>query len=154
MANQSCSIANPQQDRVGGVAFAFHGRDGDVQQRASGLIAPHDGVARGRPGEDETRVKSLAAQGVIARTIGAAQDNGDLWHSRFGIGVEQFRAMADDAAELLACPGQKAWNVFKRDQRDVTRVRTSAVHTRAGQGAQRKASESKQRGAGVFCRLC
>ena len=38
------------------------------------------------------------------------------------IGVQQFRAVADDAAELLFGAGEEAGHVFKSDDRDVEGV--------------------------------
>ena len=43
-------------------------------------------------------------------------------HRRLAVGVEQLRAVADDAAVLLADAGQEAGHVDERDQRDVEAV--------------------------------
>ena len=69
----------------------------DVEQRAGGLVAAHDGVLRRRPGEDEPRVERLAAQGVVARPERAAGDERDLRHDAVGDRVHQLRPGLDDA---------------------------------------------------------
>src|ERR1035441_4321533 len=49
-------------------------------------------------------------------------DDGDLGHGRFGEGVEQLRAVHDDATVLLLRAGEEAGDVFERDQRNVEAV--------------------------------
>src|SRR5680860_14540 len=54
------------------------------------LSGAHDGCAAVGPGEDESRVKSAAAHGVVTCTIGTADHDCDFWYPTVGNGLNHF----------------------------------------------------------------
>lgn len=54
--------------------------------------------------------------------MGLAHDHLNSRHRGFAIGVEQFRALPDDADPFLFGGGQKVWHADQRDQRDAVGV--------------------------------
>ena len=98
--------------------FAFELLDFDFDERARGGFAAHHGVARRRPGENESRVVGLAAHGVVAGAEAAAADHGDFRHDAIGHGVDHFRARANDAAPLGFLADHEAVHVVQENQRD------------------------------------
>ena len=83
---------------------------------------PHHGDLGGRPRDVEVRADVLRAHDVVGAAVGLARDDGELGHGRLAVGIEELRAVADDAAALLRRPGQEAGHVDERDERDVERV--------------------------------
>ena len=79
-------------------------------------LRPHDGDFGGGPREVDVRPDVLRSHHAIRAAIGFARDHGDFRNGGFGIGVEQLRAVADDAAELLLGAGQKAGDVFEASE--------------------------------------
>ena len=92
------------------------------------LVAAHDGVLRGRPGEDEARVERLAAQGVVAGAERAADDQRDLRHDAVGDRVDQLRPGLDDAGLLGVAADHEAVDVLEEEDRH---ARLVAVHDEA-----------------------
>ena len=64
------------------------------------LRAHHRDLGR-RPGVVDVAAQVLGAHDVVGAAIGLAGDHGDLRHGRLGEGVEQLRAVLDDAAIFL-----------------------------------------------------
>ena len=59
------------------------------------------------------------AHHVVSATIGFARDHGELRDRRLAIGVQELRAVLDDAAVLLRDTRKKSRDVFESDERDV-----------------------------------
>ena len=66
-----------------------------------GALGTHDGDLRRREGEVDVGADVLAGHDAVRAAVGLAGDDGDLRNRRLGEGVEQLRAVLDDAAELL-----------------------------------------------------
>src|SRR5205814_7676582 len=73
----------------------------DLAQHHGGLLAAHHGDARVRPHPQEARRVGAAGHAVIAGAIGAADHDGELWHSGGCHRRHQLRAVARDAAGLV-----------------------------------------------------
>src|ERR1700674_657498 len=87
-----------------------HAEDG-----VGSLCGAHDGVACVRPRQDETRVVGLAAQGVVARAEGTANDDRDLGDGGIADGVHQFRTAADDPTLLRVTTYHESSNVLEKN---------------------------------------
>ena len=61
----------------------------------------HHRDLRRRPREVHIGAQVLRAHHAVRAAIGLARDHGDLRNRRLGVGIQQFRAMPDDAAPLL-----------------------------------------------------
>ena len=71
------------------------------------------------PGKVDIAAQVLGRHHVISAAVGLAGDDGDLGHGALGVGIEQFGAMLDDAAVLLAGARHEAGHVDKGHYRDV-----------------------------------
>src|SRR5690606_23313007 len=87
----------------------------DVEDGLGGLLAAHDAVARAGQREDEARRVRLAAHGVMARPVRAAQYDGQPGHHAVGNRVNQFGAAADDAVLLALLAHHEAVDVVQED---------------------------------------
>ncbi len=75
------------------------------------------------------RIERFAAQRVIARSITAADDDGNFRHAAVGNRVDQFRPGSDDARLLGIPPHHKAVHILQKQDRRPSLV---AVHHKAG----------------------
>ena len=62
------------------------------------------------------------AHDVVGAAVGLARDDRQLGHRGFAIGIEQFRAVLDDAAMFLRDSRQEPGHVLERHERDIERV--------------------------------
>src|SRR5206468_3585231 len=76
----------------------------------------------GGPGEVDVGAEVLGAHDAVGSAVGLAGDDGELGDRRLGEGVEQFGAVADDAAVLLLDAGHEAGDVLEGDEGDVEGV--------------------------------
>ena len=91
---------------VGGGQFA-------AVEDADGAGGAHDGDLGGGPGEVDVAAEVLGAHDVVGAAVGLAGDDGDLGDGGLGVGVQEFRAAADDAVVLLGDAGQEPGDVDK-----------------------------------------
>ena len=89
----------------GRIVFVFAENNLD---RAFGTHHGNFGVG---PRKIHVTAQVLGCHHIVGTTVGFAGDDGNFRHGAFGIGVEQFCAMLDDAAVLLAGAGHEAGNV-------------------------------------------
>src|ERR1700733_10404353 len=87
-----------------------------------GSFGSHNGDFGSWPSQVDVRAKVLRAHDAVSAAVGFASDDRDFRHGRFGIGVEEFRAVTDDPSELLRGAGEEAGDVFKRQDRNIERV--------------------------------
>ncbi|MPM37910.1 hypothetical protein SDC9_84530 [bioreactor metagenome] len=85
-------------------------------------LGAHHRDLGGGPGEDLVRTEVLGAHRQVGTAVRLADHDGHLRDGRRGVGVEQLRAVADDAAVLLGDARQEAGDVDEGDQRDVEGV--------------------------------
>lgn len=64
----------------------------------------------------------LGAHRNISSAVRLAQHDGNFRNGGLAVGMQQLRAVADDAAVFLAESGQEAGNINEGDQRDVEAV--------------------------------
>ena len=103
-------------------AFAFELFEFDFGKGAGSGVAAHDGVPRGGPSEDETRVKGFAAHGVIAGAETAAADDRNFRHYAVRHRINHFCAGADDAGPFGVFADHEAIDVVEENQRDAVLV--------------------------------
>src|SRR5204862_6322983 len=60
-----------------------------------------------------------AAHAVIARAVGAADDDGEFWHAGGGDRCHKFGAVASDAAGLVLLADHEAGDILQEQQRDL-----------------------------------
>src|SRR6478735_632308 len=101
---------------LGGLEEAF------AVDEPDGAGGAHDGDLGGGPGEVDVGAHVLGAHHVVGAAVGLAGDDGDLPDGGLTVGVEQFRAAADDAVVFLVGAGQEAGDVDEGDDGDVERV--------------------------------
>ena len=56
---------------------------------------------------------------VVCAAISLAGNDGDFWHRAFGVGIQQFGTVFDDAAELLAGTRHETRHIHKGDDRNI-----------------------------------
>ncbi len=97
-----------------------------------GAFRTHDGDLRGGPGEIGIGSNVFRSHDAISPAVGFAGDDRDFRDSGLGEGEEQFGAVLDDSAEFLLSAGEKTWNIFEGDERNVEGVaethETRALH--------------------------
>src|ERR1700677_1454073 len=74
----------------------------------NGAFGAHDGKLRPWPGEDGVGTERAGVHYDVRTAEGLAQHDGYSGDGRFGERIEQFGALADDAAALLCSPRQEA----------------------------------------------
>jgi hypothetical protein len=92
-----------QLGRVGFLLRTLQRLHLDIEERAGGLVAAHDGVPGRRPRQDEPRVERFAAQGVVPRAERPARNQRQLGDDAVRDDVHQLRPGPDDPG-LLAVP--------------------------------------------------
>ena len=100
----------------------FSGFDLFLEQDVGRAFRAQHGDLGARPGVGDVGAEILAGHNHVRAAIGFARDDGDLGHGGFGVGVEQFCAVTDDAAMFLGDAGQEAGRIDKGDQRHVEAV--------------------------------
>src|SRR5438876_9720418 len=85
-------------------------------------LGPHHRDLGRRPRQVHVTPDVLRRHDVVRASVRLAGDHGQLGHRRLAVGVEQLRAVLDDAAVLLGRPGQESRDVDERHQRDVEAV--------------------------------
>ena len=93
-----------------------------------GLRRAHHGIARVWPGENETRIVSLAAERIVARAERSADDDGDFRHGGVADRVDQLRAAADDPALFRIAADHEAGHILEENDRQPGLI---AVHDEA-----------------------
>ncbi len=83
---------------------------------ASGPITATSAVG---PGEVEVCAYRFGTHHHVCTAVRLARDHRELRHRRFTVGIQELRAMPDDAAVLLRRAGKKARHVFKGDERHI-----------------------------------
>ena len=91
-------------------------------QHLDRALGAHHGDLGGGPGIVEVRAEVLGRHHAVGAAIGLARDHGDHGHRRLAVGIEQLRAVLDDAVILLCRPGEEARHVHQRQDRDAERV--------------------------------
>ena len=76
----------------------------------------------------------LARHDDVTAAVGLARHDGDFWHRRFGISVEQLRAVANDAVILLLRARQKSRHIDKRHDGNIEAVAKSNKARRLHRG--------------------
>ena len=71
------------------------------------------------PGEDLVGMEVFAAHHNIGTAVCLTSHNADLWQSRFGVGIQNFGAMADYTAMFLVHTGQESGRVNKGHKRNI-----------------------------------
>ena len=79
----------------------------------------HDGNFAGWVDVVEVTAEMFGRHHVVGAAVRFAGDYGHFGYGRFGVGVEEFGAVSDDTAILLAGAGQEAGYVDQGDDRDV-----------------------------------
>ena len=102
--------------RVGGFVDLVLEEDVDRAFRA------HHGDFGGGPGVVEVAAHVLAVHHVVRAAVGFARNHGDLGYGGLAVGVEQLRAMPDDAVMFLADARQEARHIHKGDDGNVEAV--------------------------------
>src|SRR6476659_5592961 len=64
----------------------------------------------------------LARHDDVTAAVGFARHDGDFWYGRFGVSIEQLRAVANDAVIFLLRARQKAWHVDERHHGNIKAV--------------------------------
>src|SRR6185503_16716676 len=82
----------------------------------------HDRDLRARPRDVVVTAKMLARHDVVGPAVRLARDDRELRHGRFGVRVQELRAVADDPGVLRHGAGQKTGDVDERDERYVEGV--------------------------------
>ena len=93
---------------------------GTRQNRKDGIGSlgrAHHGIARIRPGENETRIISLAAERIVARAKRTADHDRDFRHDRIADRIDQLRAAPNDAALFRVAPDHEAGYVLEKNDR-------------------------------------
>src|SRR5690606_12171618 len=91
---------------------------GDDAQHLAGLGAAHYRGAAVGPGEDEARVQTTAAHGIVAGAVGATDDDGQLRHGAVGDGLDQLGTVLDHAVLLgLGADHETGGVVEEQDRR-------------------------------------
>src|SRR5438045_82784 len=90
--------------------------------RASRGLRAHYGDLGRRPRIVEIAANVFRGHHVVGTAIRLAGDHRQLWHGRLRKGVQQLRAVPDDAVVLLGRSRQEAGYIDERDQRDVEGV--------------------------------
>ena len=62
---------------------------------------------------------------IVGAAVGFARDERDLGHGAFGVGIQQFGAVGDDAAVFLRGAGHEAGHIHQRDDGDVEGIAKS-----------------------------
>src|SRR2546422_1793783 len=92
-----------------------------VQHLHRSLRSHHRDLRRG-PRHVVVAAHVLRVHDIVGSAVRLARDHGELGHGGLAVGVEQLRAVLDDATVLLRHAGQEPGHVFERDERDVERV--------------------------------
>lgn len=102
---------------VGGdrLAFGLCARTLHRLHHAGELVGTHDAAPARGPGEQESRFVGPAAHGVVARAVGRAQDDGDVWYGRAAHGGDHLRAHLDDTRVLGFGADHEAGDVVEED---------------------------------------
>ena len=114
----------------------------------------HDRDARRRPGQVHVAADVLAAHDVVGAAVRLARDDRHLGHGRLGVRVQQLRAVANDAAVLLAHAGQEAGHVDEGQQRHVERVARAHETRRLVRGVDVQRAGQHRRLVRRRCRRC
>ena len=97
-------------------------RDRVLEDDVDRALRAHHRDLRGRPGEVHVAADVLAAHDVVGAAVGLAGDDRHLGNRRLAVGVQQLRAVLDDAAVLLTDARQEPGDVDERDDRNVEAV--------------------------------
>ena len=108
-ALNSSSLASTSGGRV----LAAHRR-----QHRGGLLAAHHRDPRVGPHPQEPRRIRAPAHRVVARAVGAADDDGQLRHPRARHRGDHLGAVLGDAARLVVAAHHEARDVLQEQQRD------------------------------------
>ena len=135
------------------LALALEGRDVDVEHRPRRLLRAHHGVPGRRPGEEEPRVERPAAEGVMARAEGVADDQRELGHRAVAHGVDQLGPAADDPAALGVAADVEAVDVLDEQDRQprpgCSRGRTARPCRRCRRRSRRRTGTGRPPRAGT-----
>ena len=85
-------------------------------------LRPHDRNLGAGPGQHHVGPDVARVHYAVGPAIRLAHNDCELGHGRLAEGVEQFGAVANDAAMLLVNPRHEAWHILKHNQRDVKGV--------------------------------
>ena len=85
-------------------------------------LGSHDGQFCRGPRHVVVARQVLAGHGEVGASVGLPGDQSHLWDRGFGIGVEEFCSVADDATPFLHHAREEAGNVFDGQQGEVERV--------------------------------
>src|SRR5690606_2408520 len=110
------------------LSLGFHGCRLDLQQGLGGLRTAHNGDFCRWPRKDQPRIVRLAAHGIVARSVGIADDNGKLRDDRIGHRIYHLGAILNDAAMFRTAAYHKTGDVLEKDQGDFLLV---AIHDEA-----------------------
>src|SRR4029077_7419636 len=83
----------------------------------AGLSRPHHGVACIWPGQDKTRIASLAAERVISGAKRATDHNRNFRHNGITNRIHQLRATADDSTLLRSFSYHKSSHILEEKDR-------------------------------------
>lgn len=87
---------------------------------SSQLLAAHDTDTSVGPHPQESRAVSAAAHAIVARTVAAADDNGELGHIGAGNSSHKLGAVLGNTLTLGSRAHHEARNVLQEDERDTT----------------------------------
>ena len=94
-----------------------------AEDDVGGALGAHHGDLVGRPGVGEVGADGLGVHDDVRAAVRLAQDQRDPRHGRVAVGVEQLRAVPDDARRAPGRrPGRKPGHVQQGDERDVEGV--------------------------------
>src|SRR5579884_661777 len=102
-----------------GVGRAF---DLVFEEDVDRALSTHDGDFGGGPGVVEVAAHVFAVHDVVSAAVGFARNHRDLGNGGFAIGIEQLRAMPDDAAVFLAHSRKEARHIDEGDDGNVEAV--------------------------------
>src|SRR5690242_18821502 len=93
-----------------------------AEDDVDGALRTHDRYLGGGEREVDVAAEVLGRHDVVGAAVRLAGDDRDLRDGRLDEGIEELRAVLDDAAELLRRPGEEAGYVDEGDDRDVEAV--------------------------------
>src|SRR5579884_838674 len=92
------------------------------EENVNRAFGTHDRDFGGWPGVVQVAAHVLAVHDVVCAAVGFAGNHRDLGNGGFTVGVEQLRAMPDDAAVFLTYTRQKARHINEGDDGNVEAV--------------------------------
>ena len=95
------------------------GRDFALEDDIRSPFGPHDRDFGGRPRDHEVRPEVPGAHRYVSSTVRLPENDGDLRDRRLAEGIEEFRAMTNDARVFLVHPRKIPREVHERYQRDI-----------------------------------